>query len=511
MRSELRPASSVDPPVDLSALALGPTEDEAEVVSTVCDMVARFGEDRLDAAAIDQAHCLPDGLLAELADLGLFSLSIPEAYDGAGLTLAGVSEVVAELAMHDRSVAATVGLHLGLGTRGLVAFGSDAIKQEYLPRLASGEIVASFAATEPGAGSDLRSVRTRIEAKGDGLTLNGSKIFVTNGGFADIYTLLVSSPGLGGARRGQSLVIAERTDVGVIIGAEEDKLGLRGSSTVTVDFDDVSLPQGRIIGQPGRGSAQAGHVLAWGRTAMAAGCVGTAQAALDLARKHVSQRVQFGAPLIQHPVVRAQVAQAASDVFAAQSLVRWTGRSDGHELSRRSTSAKVLASRVGWGVADVSLQLHGGSGYIEETGVALMLRDSRVTRIFEGANDVLLGHAAAMELLSPSTVVLQASLGPHPSLAKADAICERVHLWRLALKRRYGMGLLRRARVLHRFGELVVLRDTAIAVALAAVNDPTREALADLALHRCAQRCRELVLPVSDQDAVDRVIASLAD
>ena len=415
-----------------------------EHVEQLCDVVDRLATERIDSAAIDASGTIPPGLLAELADLGLFGLSLPEEHGGAGLSLAETAPVVTCLARHDRSVATTVGLHNGLGTAALVAFGSAELQAELLPALASGSTVAAFAATEAGAGSDLMSVSTRGTEVGGELRLDGAKVFVTNGGLADVFTVLVSTPGLGG-RRGHSLVIVRGDDRGLTVGPEEHKLGLRGSSTTPIYFEDVRLPLNRVIGEAGRGMDYAGHSLAWGRTVMAAGCLGSAERALALTMKHTAERRQFNKALAELPVVRDRLADAVGTVFAMRALVQFATDSEGTELLRRSIAAKVLCSEGGWEVCDAALQLHGGLGYTEESGVPLLLRDARVTRIFEGANDVLLTHAGVLALRGDA----------------APTVLDH----RARLRKEFGLGLLTRPRMLARLGRTAVLADLSAALA----------------------------------------------
>ncbi len=365
--------------------------EELAVVAALNETLERLGRG-IDARAIDAAGRIPSELIEQLADLGLFGLSLPTEHGGYGLSLSACGSVVAQLARFDRSVATTVGLHLGLGSRGLVAFGSPQQQAELLPAMALGRPIAAFAATEPGAGSDLTAVRTRVQEGGRGVQVDGSKIYVTNGALAGIFTILARSPGLGGNKRGQSLVLLRDTDEGVKVGAEEGKLGLRGSSTTSLDLDGVQVPADRILGVPGQAPEQLAHILAWGRTMMAAGCCGTGRAALDAAHRHCGFREQFGRRLSALPVVGQQLAEGEALLFAMEALVRYAAGSDEAGLRTRSLAAKVLCSEGGWELADLAVQLHGGSGFIEETGVALLLRDARVPRIFEGANDVLRVH-----------------------------------------------------------------------------------------------------------------------
>jgi alkylation response protein AidB-like acyl-CoA dehydrogenase len=417
--------------------------------------VERFGRARLDARATDRAARISDGVLAALADLGIFGLTIPEEHGGAGLDLAAAAEVVRALARHDRAVATTVGLHLGLGTRGLVAFAAPGLAARFLPDLASGKAIAAFGATEAGAGSDLAAIAATATPAGDRLRLSGSKIFVTNARLARVFTFALATPGLGGARRGQSLVVVDRAD-GLAFGAEEDKLGLRGSSTATVHLDGVEVPVARLLGTPGRAaSVELPHVLSWGRTLLSAGCAGAAEAALALVAAHVTTRRQFGRPLAALEVVREQVATLAALGRATVALAAAAARAAGDPalLLRRSMAAKVFCSEADGEICDLALQLHGGTGFIEDSGLPLLVRDARVTRIFEGANDVLCTHLGALEVTAP--------LPADP----AHELAARVAARRDELLARHGVKLLARARLLHRLGRLVVLREAAGAVA----------------------------------------------
>ena len=299
--------------------AIADEGDEDESVTLLLAEVRRFLARDVRPDAIERAGVIPRAVRDGAARLGLFGLTIPTEYGGAGLSLASTCRVVEEIARVDRSVAIMIGLHAGLGTRGLVELGGSALRERWLPRLASGECIASFAATEAGAGSDLTAIRTTGEAIGDELRVTGTKSYVTNGGFASLFTLLVRTPGLGG-ERAHSLVCIPRDTPGIEIGAEEDKLGIRGSSTVEVRFD-VRVPLANVLGAPGAGMAQAHALLGWGRTIMSAGCVGTARAALDAARSYVLERRQFGRPIGTFDATRAHVAWMAARIHTMHGLV----------------------------------------------------------------------------------------------------------------------------------------------------------------------------------------------
>ena len=428
--------------------AIAATPDEAEVVAQLLVSIDRFLERQSVGLRVDAARGIHASLIEGLGELGVFGATIPTEWGGAGLSLHAAGSLVAGIARHDRAIATTVGLHLGLGTRGLIALGTPAQQARWLPALASGVTLAAFATTEAGAGSDLMAVRTSARRDGERILVSGEKIFVTNGGFAGLFTVVAATPGMGG-KAGHSLLLVQRGDGGVSIGAEEHKLGIRGSSTVTLYLDETSLSADRVLGQPGAGMRHLQDILSWGRTLMAAGCIGTARAAVDATVHHVRTRRQFGRALADMPVVRAQIATMAASIYAMEAIVRWAA-SDPSALPARSLSAKVLCSELSWECVDLAVQLHGGSGFIEDTGIPLLLRDARIPRIFEGANDVLLGHLGLLE-----------AGAPRPS---HSAVGLRVSDLRTHLVRQFGVHLVRHPIPLRRLGTASAIRDGTEAV-----------------------------------------------
>jgi alkylation response protein AidB-like acyl-CoA dehydrogenase len=489
----------------VNAAAVLHEHDDDSVVGPLIESVERFCHAEICAPEIDRSGRIPADVLNGLAELGLFGITLPELYGGAGLSLHDACRVVSTLARYDRSVATTLGLHLGLGTRALVAYGGAQLKARYLPRLSRGDAIAAFATTEPNAGSDLSSLATSATQEGSDLVINGRKLFVTNGGIAQVYTLTVATPGLGGAQRGTSLLVVERSQTGFSVGREEQKLGLKGSSTTPLQLDEVRVGVDRIIGEPGRGTEQIHHVLAWGRTLMSAGCCGTARSALRRAIEHTSARRQFGKALDAQPVVREQLAAMVARLFAMESLVQDTARleADLPALQHRSVAAKVLCSEGASHVVDMSLQLHGGLGFIEETGLPLLMRDVRVTRIFEGANDVLLSQLGAAFATSPRPrPLLRRSVTPRlVELAeRADALAKGLNAARTALAARCRVGLLQKGRLLHRLGRAVMWSEAVDAAVRAVdVQGPAAHALADLVVDfASAEIASALVEPVDD-------------
>ncbi|MBS1148911.1 MAG: Butyryl-CoA dehydrogenase [Myxococcaceae bacterium] len=429
----------------------GPGFDEAVVRS-----VRQFAQRELNALEIDRAGKIPPLVLDRLAGLGVFGVTLPQQHGGLGAGLPLATQVVAALAEVDRSVAVTVGLHLGLGTRALVRYGSPKLQAELLPALASGEWIAAFGTTEPGAGSDLSKLKTTATRPADEVVLDGEKAFVTNGGLAHLLTVTASTHGTAGLDRGMVMVALPMLASGVVRLPEEHKLGLRGSSTTGCLLEGVKVPSHWMLGDPSTGKAQLDHTLAWGRTLMSAGCVGAATSALAKAREHVAARRQFGRPLEDQPVVQGQLASSIVLLGAMKALVETAAAQESdRDLNRWSVSAKVFCSEQGWSIVDTALQLHGAMGYIEDTGLAMMLRDMRVTRIFEGANDVLLTHAGAIELQNP------AGVNDLPPLALQ--IAQTVSRRGQRLRDELGVRAFRRPELLHWLGEAVVWRDAVVA------------------------------------------------
>jgi len=483
--------------------------EEGELLAELLRVVRRFCAAHVDGAAIDARGLLGAELLSEIGGLGWFGFTIPGEYGGAGLSVKAATRVVTELAAANGSLGTCVGLHSGLALYSLLHYGNADLKQRYLPEVAAGERIASFAATEPSAGSDLTGMRTTLSERDGKLWLNGSKCYVTNGGFCGIVTVVARSPGLGGARAGHTMVAVDPSWVGVHRQGEEKKLGLKGSSTLTFDFDEVEIPADHIIGQASQGMDHAHQALTWGRTFMAAGCLGSAQAALRAARVHTAERVQFGRPLAEFPLVRAQTAAALADTYASESVIRLVCDLDEvkqGDIGLDSAIAKIYGSESAWDVVDRCLQLMGGTGYIEGAGMARRLRDVRVTRIFEGANDVLRLHLASAVLRWPSeeleglpALTPQVVPSLQPAAARFDVVAGELGATLLEIRKRLAFRLFQRQEVQVLMADAIIAVYAMLAVLLRALgsvvegeNEPARPvlALSQVALQRLEARAR---------------------
>jgi acyl-CoA dehydrogenase len=486
MHVPIAPPSAASPAHGVASSPSSPASqrvDEAETLALLRGSVTKLAR-HIDSQRIDREGAIPERVLEIAREAGLFAMSIPAEYGGFGLSLGGTCSLVSEIARIDRSVAVMIGLHAGLGTMGLLRYGSEAQRARWLPSLASGECIAAFAATEPGAGSDLMAIETTATCVPEGLRLHGRKCYVTNGAFAGLYTLLVRTPNLGGAKA-QSLVCVARDTPGLQIGAEEDKLGIRGSSAVTLDLDDVVVGLDAVLGAPGGGSAQAHHVLAWGRTLMSAGCVGIAQRALELTLAHVTTRKQFGRTLAAQPLVAAECADLAARTYAMEALVAMTADAehDAATLERVSVLTKVFCSETAYHLADRAIQLHGALGFLEPTGLPRLLRDCRITRIFEGANDVLLIRTGAAMLATRRTAAhrpLAPELQPPLRVLGVawDAASAALHDALAELDTRHGITVIRQQSRLWSLGQAAVQLEAARASLLRAQQEASARALA---------------------------------
>lgn len=367
------------------------TNEQKEMLGMVLDSVDRFLEDKQDNfRQWDEAGEQPEELIQGLRDLGLFGLIIPEEHGGIGLSNTGYSRVLQQSSRYDSSVSLTIGAHSSIGMKGLLLFGTDAQKQRYLPRLASGEMIAAYCLTESGSGSDAASIRTRATRNSNGgWTLNGEKIWITNGGIADFYTVFARTDSDAGKL---SAFIVERDSPGVNIGLKEDKLGIRSSSTTTVSFADVEIPAENLLGEEGKGFKIAMAILNSGRTGLSGGAVGGMKTCIALASKQAVERKQFGSSIAEFGLIKKKIAEMTVDCFAAESAVRMVSHyidSGYTDYSVEAAISKVFASEAMFRAANESLQIAAGNGFMKEFPYERIMRDSRILTIFEGTSEIL--------------------------------------------------------------------------------------------------------------------------
>jgi acyl-CoA dehydrogenase family protein 9 len=368
-----------------------PTTAEKETLAAISQTLkAMLGGREKDFRAWDVAGEFPPSFISELREAGLFGLVIPEVHGGMGFGAAAYSRVIQELARYDGATAVTVGAHSSIGMRGLLLFGTEEQRARYLPRLATGELVAAFCLTEPGAGSDAAGIRTTAVRDGDDWILNGEKIWITNGGFADFFTVFAKTSLEG---RGHiTAFIVTRDLAGVSIGPHEDKMGIRASSTTSVSFEDVRVPAANVLGEVGKGFKVAMKILNAGRTGLGGGSVGGMKRLVEFSTRHARERSQFGQPIAAFETIRQKLGQMVLDCYVAESVVNLVaGLVDRgyEELAVEAAISKVLASEALWRTADEALQIAGGAGYMRELPYERAVRDARINRIFEGTNEIL--------------------------------------------------------------------------------------------------------------------------
>ncbi|WP_412078459.1 acyl-CoA dehydrogenase family protein [Streptomyces xanthophaeus] len=349
------------------------------------------------AAEWDRAESVDRAIVKKLGDLGFLGLTVPEEYGGSGGDHLSYVLVTEELGRGDSAVRGIVSVSLGLVAKTIAAWGTEEQKNAWLPRLCSGDALGCFGLTEPGTGSDAGNLTTRAVREGDSYVLGGSKMFITNGTWADVV-LLFARTGEEPGHRGVSAFLVPADTPGLTRREIHGKLGLRGQATAELVLDEVRVPASAMLGPEGKGFSVAMSALAKGRMSVAAGCVGIAQAALDAAVSYAAQREQFGRPIAHHQLVQELIADISVDVDAAR-LLTWRVADlidRGLPFATESSTAKLFASEAAVRAASNALQVHGGYGYIDEYPAGKLLRDARVMTLYEGTSQIqklLIGRA----------------------------------------------------------------------------------------------------------------------
>ncbi len=342
------------------------------------------------AAAIDRDHRFPDELLPMLAKMSLMGMPYPEEWDGAGADYVSYVIALEELARSCATTSLIVSTHTSLATWPIFEFGTEAQKERYLRDLASGRKLGAFALTEPAAGTDAAAGTMTAALDGDEYILNGSKIFITNGGYAEVFIVMAKTDTSAGTK-GISAFIVEKDTPGFTVGEGEHKLGIRGSSTPPLYFTDCRIPAGALLGAEGKGFKIAMQTLDGGRIGIAAQALGIAQGALDAATAYAKQRVQFGKPIAALQAIQWMVADMATEIDAARLLVyraAWL-KGEGRPYGTEAATAKLFAAEAATRVTGKAIQIHGGYGYTEGYPVERAYRDAKVTEIYEGTSEVM--------------------------------------------------------------------------------------------------------------------------
>jgi alkylation response protein AidB-like acyl-CoA dehydrogenase len=354
------------------------------------DMVRDFAQNEI-APFVEKMEAgeFPRPILNKMAELGLMGITVPEEYGGSGMDFISYIIAINELSKVSAVIGVILSVHTSVGTNPILYFGNEEQKQKYVPKLAKGEYLGAFCLTEPSAGSDAASLKTRAVKKGDKYIINGSKIFITNGGEADVYIVFAKTDPEKGSR-GVTAFIVEKDAPGLIIGKDEKKMGLHGSRTVELSFENMEVPEANRLGEEGEGFKIAMANLDVGRIGIAAQALGIAEAALDAAVKYAGERQQFGKPIIANQGIGFKLADMATAVEAARLLVYRAAdlRSKGLPCGKEASMAKLFASQTAREVAIEAVQVFGGYGYTKEYPVERYFRDAKITEIYEGTSEI---------------------------------------------------------------------------------------------------------------------------
>lgn len=366
---------------------------DAETLGLLLDSIRRFVRERLIPAEVEvtEADAMPEAIVHEMREMGLFGYALPREYGGLGLTTEEQMHVSFELCYGSPVFRSYVGTNNGIGGMGIVIDGTPAQKERYLRRLAAGEIIGSFALTEPDNGSDAGGLKTFARRDGDHYVINGTKRYITNAPEASIFTLMARTDASQKGAAGVSAFIVERDTPGLTTAPPDRKMGQRGSHTSDVILQDVRVPASALIGGvEGQGFKTAMKVLDRARLNIAAVCVGIAQRMLDETLAYAMQREQFGQPIAGFQLVQAMLADSKTEIYAARCMTLDAARraDDGANIATEASCAKLFASEMCSRVADRCVQVHGGAGYMQEYPIERLYRDVRLFRIFEGTSQI---------------------------------------------------------------------------------------------------------------------------
>ncbi len=365
---------------------------DAETRKQLIDTVHRFVAEKcvpIEAKVADDDR-VPDSIIQEMRDLGLFGLSIPEEYGGLGLSMEEEVLVAMELGQTSPAFRSVIGTNVGIGSQGVVMFGTDAQKKEWLPKLASGEVIASFALTEPGAGSDAAGVKVSAKRDGDDYIINGTKRYITNANRAGMFTLMARTDADKKGAGGISAFIVPSDIPGISIGKPEKKMGQQGAHICDVIFDNARVPASLRLGAEGEGFKVAMKVLDRGRLHISGVCVGVSERLIRESVNYAREREQFGQKIGEFQLIQAMLADSKTESYAARCMVLDAAkkRDAGESVTMEAACSKYFASEMVGRVADRAVQIFGGAGYVADYGIERFYRDVRIFRIYEGTSQI---------------------------------------------------------------------------------------------------------------------------
>lgn len=365
---------------------------DLEIRAQLVETVRRFVAEKCVPleAQVGESDEMPESIVAEMKALGLFGLAVPEAYGGLDLDMETECLVALELGRTSPAFRSVAGTNIGIGSQALVLHGNEAQKTKWLPGIASGDLIASFALTEPEAGSDAGSVRTKAVRDGDHYVLTGTKRYITNADKADLFTVMARTDADTPGAKGVSAFIVERGLEGVSIGLPERKMGQQGAHICDVIFDGARVPVANRVGEEGHGFKVAMSVLDKGRLHISAVCTGMAERLISEMVNYALEREQFGKAIAQHQLIQALMADSQAEAYAARCMVLETARRRdvGEAVTMLASSTKLFASEMVGRVADRAVQVFGGAGYVSDYGIERFYRDARIFRLYEGTSQI---------------------------------------------------------------------------------------------------------------------------
>lgn len=384
------------------------TNEQVEMAKEMTNAIDQFAKDNINSEKMDLEGKMPEEVIKGLAEMGLLGLGVPEDLGGLGLDYSLYCRVFAQVASHDGAVATMIGAHQSIGYRALLNDGSPEQKAKWLPRLASGEVIAAFCLTEPGSGSDAYSIKTKAVDNKDGtFTITGQKLWITNGGLAGFYSVFCKTEHEidGKIVEKISCFIVEGGSAGLSFGEKENKMGIRASETRAVYFDKVIVPKENIIGEFGKGFKIAMNVLNSGRLSLGAGCVSGMKMILEMAVNHAANRKQFDTPIAEFGLIQDKITRMTANIYAAESMVYLsTGNmiKGMNDYYMETAVCKVYGSEKLWETIDQAMQIAAGNGYMKEYPYERIMRDCRINMIFEGTNEILRVLIALSGIRGPS-------------------------------------------------------------------------------------------------------------
>jgi acyl-CoA dehydrogenase len=365
---------------------------DAEIRDALIEQVRRFVNEKCVPAEAEVAENdeVPQSIVDEMKNLGLFGIAVPEEYGGLQLDMETECLVAFELGQTSPAFRSVAGTNIGIGSQALVLFGTEEQKTKWLPGVASGDLIASFALTEPEAGSDAAGLKTKAIRDGDHYVFNGTKRYITNANKADIFTVMArTDPDTPGAK-GVSAFVVERDTPGVSVGVPEKKMGQQGAHICDVIFEDARVPASNMIGKEGEGFKVAMSVLDKGRLHISAVATGVSKRLIREMVNYALERKQFGKPIMEHQMIQAMIADSQAETYAAECMIMDAARrrDAGEDVTLLASSTKLFATEACGRVADRAVQVFGGAGYVSDYGIERFYRDVRIFRLYEGTSQI---------------------------------------------------------------------------------------------------------------------------